>query len=55
MDTLKPFHIICEDIFKIYKIEDLEVVALRGLDLKVRQGEVVAIVGASGSLSLIHI
>ena len=49
MDTLKPFHIICEDIFKIYKIEDLEVVALRGLDLKVRQGEVVAIVGASGS------
>ena len=47
MDTLKPFHIICEDIFKIYKIEDLEVVALRGLDLKVRQGEVVAIVAVS--------
>lgn len=42
-------YIICEDLFKIYKIADLEVVALRGLDLKVRRGELMAIVGASGS------
>ncbi len=42
-------YIVCEDLFKIYKIADLEVVALRGLDLNVRRGEVVAIVGASGS------
>ena len=42
-------YIICEDLFKIYKVADLEVVALRGLDLKVDRGEVVAIVGASGS------
>ena len=42
-------YILCEDIFKIYKIAELEVVALRGLDLEVKQGEVVAIVGASGS------
>ena len=42
-------YIVCEDLFKIYKIADLEVVALRGLDLKVRRSEVVAIVGASGS------
>ena len=42
-------YIICEDVFKIYKVADLEVVALRGLDLKVDRGEVVAIVGASGS------
>ena len=28
-------YILCEDLFKIYKIEDLEVVALRGLDLRV--------------------
>lgn len=42
-------YIICEDLFKIYKIADLEVVALRGLDLIVRKGELVAIVGASGS------
>src|SRR4051812_38804955 len=42
-------YILCEDLFKIYKQEDLEVVALRGLDLKVRRGEMMAIVGASGS------
>lgn len=42
-------HINCEDLFKIYKLENLEVVALRGLDLKVRTGELMAIVGASGS------
>ncbi len=42
-------YIFCEDLFKIYKIADLEVVALRGLDLAVDAGEVVAIVGASGS------
>ena len=42
-------YITCEDLFKIYKVADLEVVALRGLDFKVDQGEVVAIVGASGS------
>lgn len=43
------YYIVCEDLFKIYKIADLEVVALRGLDLKVRMGELMAIVGASGS------
>lgn len=43
------YYIICEDLFKIYKIADLEVVALRGLDLLVRKGELMAIVGASGS------
>ena len=42
-------YILCEDLFKIYKIADLEVVALRGLDLVIQQGEVLAIVGASGS------
>lgn len=42
-------YVLCEDVFKIYKIADLEVVALRGLDLAVDAGEVVAIVGASGS------
>lgn len=42
-------YIFCEDLFKIYKIADLEVVALRGLDLEVKRGELMAIVGASGS------
>ena len=43
------YYIVCEDLFKIYKLADLEVVALRGLDLKVKTGELMAIVGASGS------
>ena len=42
-------YIVCEDLFKIYKIADLEVVALRGLDMRIRRGEVMAIVGPSGS------
>ncbi len=49
MTTSNNAYIVCEDLFKIYKIADLEVVALRGLDLVVDRGEVVAIVGASGS------
>ena len=48
-DAGAPPYIVCEDLFKIHKSEDLEVVALRGLDLKVRAGELMAIVGASGS------
>ena len=40
---------LCEDLFKIYKIANLEVVALRGLDLRVRRRELMAIVGSSGS------
>ena len=42
-------YVKCEDLFKIYKVAELEVVALRGLDLNVLQGEVVAVVGGSGS------
>ena len=42
-------YIECEDLFKIYKVADLEVVALRGLDLAIQPGETLAIVGASGS------
>lgn len=39
----------CQDLFKIYKRAELEVVALRGLDLQVAAGEFIAVVGASGS------
>ncbi len=42
-------YIECRDLFKIYKRADLEVVALRGVDLEVRSGEMVGIVGTSGS------
>lgn len=41
--------IVCDNLVKIYKIADLEVVALQGLDLLVDQGEFIAIIGASGS------
>jgi ABC-type lipoprotein export system ATPase subunit len=41
--------IVCDNLVKIYKIADLEVVALQGLDLMVDPGEMIAIVGASGS------
>ena len=41
--------ILCDNLVKIYKVADLEVVALQGLDLRVREGEFIAIVGASGS------
>ena len=40
---------ICDNLIKIYKVDDLEVVALQGLDLEVARGEMIAIVGASGS------
>jgi len=41
--------ITCDNLVKIYKIADLEVVALQGLDLTVERGEMLGIVGASGS------
>src|SRR6266436_9233809 len=44
----KPL-VICDNLVKIYKVADLEVVALQGLDLEVMPGEMIAIVGASGS------
>ncbi|MGO8951681.1 MAG: ABC transporter ATP-binding protein [Ktedonobacterales bacterium] len=40
---------VCDNLVKIYKVDDIEVVALQGLDLEVRRGEMVALVGASGS------
>jgi len=41
--------ILCENLVKIYKLDEIEIVALRGLDLTVQTGEVMALVGASGS------
>ncbi len=39
----------CENLVKIYKVADLEVVALQGLDLRINPGEMMAIIGNSGS------
>jgi ABC-type lipoprotein export system ATPase subunit len=41
--------VVCDNLVKIYKVADLEVVALQGLDLVVEKGEFIAMVGASGS------
>jgi len=46
---LNDSHVNCVGLFKIFKTSDLEVVALRGLELTVNYREIVAIVGASGS------
>jgi len=47
--TPNSTYIECSGLFKIYKAAELEVVALRGLELTVGGGEIIAIVGASGS------
>ncbi len=41
--------VICDDLYKIFKVADIEVMALQGLDLTVKRGELVGVVGASGS------
>lgn len=39
----------CENLVKIYKTKDIEVLALQGMDINIEQGELMAIVGNSGS------
>lgn len=41
--------IVCDNLVKIYKTTDIEVMALQGLDISINEGEMVAIVGNSGS------
>jgi putative ABC transport system ATP-binding protein len=41
--------IYCEGLVKIYKTDEIEVVALQGLNLNVERGEMMAIIGNSGS------
>ncbi len=44
-----PAIIDCQNVIKIHKQGNLEVIALQGLDLTVEQGEFVSLVGASGA------
>ena len=39
----------CEGLVKIYKTKDIEVLALQGLELRIEEGELMAIIGNSGS------
>lgn len=41
--------VLCENLVKIYKTKDNEVLALQGLDLTVEKGELMALIGSSGS------
>ena len=48
-DYMDKHVIIAENLVKIYKTKDSEVMALQGLDLLIERGEVMAIIGNSGS------
>ena len=41
--------ISCENLVKIYKTKDIEVLALQGLEINIARGELMAIIGNSGS------
>ena len=45
----KEAMIECENLVKIYKTKDIEVLALQGLELRIDKGELLAVVGNSGS------
>jgi putative ABC transport system ATP-binding protein len=49
MNVMTEPLIVCENLVKIYKVTEIEVVALQGFDLTVERGELMGIVGASGS------
>jgi ABC-type lipoprotein export system ATPase subunit len=49
-DSLKDTLMVqCDNLVKIYKTKDSEVLALQGLDMNIAAGELMAIVGKSGS------
>ncbi len=49
LDVPEDVMIECDGLVKIYKTKDIEVLALQGLDLTVKKGELMAIIGNSGS------
>jgi len=54
---LKGAEIIVKDLIKVYRLGKVEVQALRGLSMSVKEGEVISIIGpgGSGKTTLLHI
>src|SRR5690349_19523562 len=48
-DERDDLAIRCQDLVRIFTAEGVEVQALQGVDLRVRRGELVAVIGVSGS------
>lgn len=46
---VEPPLIVCDNLVKIYKTDEVEVMALQGLELEIRRGEIISIIGKSGS------
>ena len=46
---MKGAEIVVKDLIKVYHLGKVEVQALRGLNMSVKEGEVVSIIGPSGS------
>jgi len=49
MEHEQDYIIQCDNLVKIYKTKDIEVLALQGLEMNIRRGELMAIIGNSGS------
>ncbi|RLI06909.1 hypothetical protein DRO32_04810, partial [Candidatus Bathyarchaeota archaeon] len=48
MAMAEGVEVVAKDLIKVYRTGKLEVIALRGLNLEVEPGEVVAVMGPSG-------
>ena len=47
-ENKNPF-IVCDGLVKIFKTDEIEVMALQGLDMEIEQGEMLSVIGKSGS------
>ena len=47
--TNSEYIIECDSLVKIYKTDEVEVMALQGLELNIKHGELMAVIGKSGS------